>query len=59
MFLSYIDIDKIVSVKQIPGGQEDNNYIFHVVTQGRTYELLVNDEATMNKYVNHITIEIM
>ena len=55
---SYIDIDRIVSVKQIPDGQQNNNYVFHVVTEGRTYELLVHDEATMNKYVNHITVEI-
>ena len=45
-------------MKQVPGGQQDN-YIFHVVTEGRTYELSVHDEATMNKYViNHITVEI-
>ena len=46
--VSYIDIDKIISVKQIPEVQQ-NNYIFHVVTEGRTYELSVSDEATMNK----------
>ena len=47
-YASYIDIDKIISVKQIPEVQQ-NNFIFHVVTKGRTYELLVSDEATMNK----------
>lgn len=44
-------------MKPVPGGQQ-NNYIFHVVTEGRTYELLVHDEATMNKYVNHVTTGI-
>lgn len=49
----YIDIDRVVSVKPVPGGQQ-NNYIFHVVTEGRTYELLVHDEATMNKWISSI-----
>ena len=51
---SYIEIDKIVSVKALPGAQQDKtNCTFHVATEGRTYELLAHDEATMNKYVNH------
>ena len=49
---SYIEIDKIVSVKALPGAQQDKtNCTFHVTTEGRTYELLAHDEATMNKYV--------
>ena len=44
-------------MKPVPGGQQ-NNYIFHVVTEGRTYELLVHDEITMNKYVNYVTTVI-
>lgn len=48
---SYIEIDKIVSVKALPGAQQDKtNCAFHVVTESRTYELLAHDEATMNKY---------
>ena len=44
-------------MKPVPGGQQ-NNYVFHIVTEGRTYELLVHDEITMNKYVNYVTTVI-
>lgn len=50
--ISYIDIDKIVSVKAVSGAQQDkNNCTFHIATDGRTYELQAHDDATMNKYV--------
>lgn len=48
----YIDIDRIVLVKAISGGQKDN--VFHVVTEGRTYELLAHDEASMNKWMSSL-----
>lgn len=59
MFIfSYIDIDRISIVKAVPGAQQDkNNCTFHIVTEGRTYELLAHDEATMNKYVaSYLTV---
>lgn len=53
--LSFIDIDRIISVRALPGSHQN---VFHVVTQGRTYELLAHDEVSMNKYVNYIHITI-
>ena len=50
VFFSFIDIDKITSVITPPGAQQDkNNCTFHLVTDGRTYELQAHDEATMKK----------
>lgn len=37
----------------MPTDQRDNS-VFHVITEGRTYELLANDEASMNKYVHQL-----
>lgn len=57
--ISYIDIDKIISVKTVSGAQQDkNNCTFHVATDGRTYELQAHDEATMNKYVIDHTLYV-
>jgi len=45
---SFIDIDKITAV---PAAQQDRNKgTFHLVTQGRTYELMAIDEPTMKWY---------
>ena len=38
--------------------QQDNS-VFHVITEGRTYELLANDQASMNKYVSQRPIYMM
>ena len=50
---SFIDIDRIISVRSMPSDQQ-NNSVFHVITEGRTYELLANDEASMKKYVGQL-----
>ena len=52
---SFIDIDRIVSVRPMSNDQQDNS-VFHVITEGRTYELLANDQASMNKYVSQLRI---
>lgn len=49
----FIDIDRIVSVRPMSNDQQDNS-IFHVITEGRTYELLANDQVSMNKWISSL-----
>ncbi|XP_065920347.1 uncharacterized protein [Dysidea avara] len=51
----FIDIDGITSVITPPAAQQDkNNCTFHLVTDGRTYELLAHDEANMKKWLSNL-----
>lgn len=48
--LSFIDLTKLISVQEVsPAQQDKNNATFLVQCDGRTYQLLAHDEATMRK----------